>query len=145
MYPMKPTRFYYMMFSGDSPKMANRTRALNQTRGSVLCERLEDAGGLLGQSRGLLGRDGLEPGAGMRFENGRFTPMMWMHMFFMRFAIDIVFLDGGGKVLKVNRNLKPWRVSSMVFGARTALELPAGAASASATEPGDQIQFDPLD
>jgi hypothetical protein len=125
--------------------MANRTRALNQTRGTVLCERLEDAGGLRGQSRGLLGRDGLEPGAGMRFENGRFTPMMWMHMFFMRFAIDIVFLDRGGKVLKVNRNLKPWRVSSMVFGARTALELPAGAASASATEPGDQIQLDPLD
>jgi uncharacterized protein len=125
--------------------MANRTRALNQTRGTVLCERLEDAGGLRGQSRGLLGRDGLEPGAGMRFENGRFTPMMWMHMFFMRFAIDIVFLDQSGKVLKVNRNLKPWRVSSMVFGARTALELPAGAASASATERGDQIQFEPLD
>jgi uncharacterized protein len=125
--------------------MANFVRALNQTRGTVLCERLEDAGGLRGQSRGLLGRDGLEPGTGMRFENGRFTPMMWMHMFFMRFAIDIVFLDRGGKVLKVNRNLKPWRVSSMVFGARTALELPAGAASASATERGDQIQFEPLD
>ena len=124
--------------------MANLIRALNQTRGTVLCERLEDAGGLGGQSRGLLGRDGLEPGSGMLFENGRFTPMMWMHMFFMRFAIDIVFLGRGGKVVKVNRNLKPWRVSSMVFGARLALELPAGAAEASATEPGDQIKFEPL-
>jgi uncharacterized membrane protein (UPF0127 family) len=125
-------------------KMANLIRALNQTRGTVLCERLEDAGGLGGQSRGLLGRDGLEPGSGMLFENGRFTPMMWMHMFFMRFAIDIVFLGRGGKVVKVNRNLKPWRVSSMVFGARLALELPAGAAEASGTEPGDQIKFEPL-
>jgi len=124
--------------------MANLVRALNQTRGTVLCERLEDAGGLSGQSRGLLGRDGLEPGTGMLFENGRFTPMMWMHMFFMRFAIDIVFLGRGGKVVKVNRNLKPWRVSSMVFGARLALELPAGAAEASGTEPGDQIKFEPL-
>jgi uncharacterized membrane protein (UPF0127 family) len=124
--------------------MANLIRALNQTRGTVLCERLEDAGGLGGQSRGLLGRDGLEPGSGMLFENGRFTPMMWMHMFFMRFAIDIVFLGRGGKVVKVNRNLKPWRVSSMVFGARLALELPAGAAEASGTEPGDQIKFEPL-
>ena len=124
--------------------MANLIRALNQTRGTVLCERLEDAGGLGGQSRGLLGRDRLEPGTGMLFENGRFTPMMWMHMFFMRFAIDIVFLGRGGKVIKVNRNLKPWRVSSMVFGARLALELPAGAATASATEPGDQIKFEPL-
>ena len=124
--------------------MANLIRAVNQTRGTVLCERLEDAGGLGGQSRGLLGRDGLEPGTGMLFENGRFTPMMWMHMFFMRFAIDIVFLGRGGKVVKVNRNLKPWRVSSMVFGARLALELPAGAAEASGTEPGDQIKFEPL-
>jgi uncharacterized membrane protein (UPF0127 family) len=124
--------------------MTNLIRALNQTRGTVLCERLEDAGGLGGQSRGLLGRDGLEPGSGMLFENGRFTPMMWMHMFFMRFAIDIVFLGRGGKVVKVNRNLKPWRVSSMVFGARLALELPAGAAEASGTEPGDQIKFEPL-
>jgi len=124
--------------------MANLIRALNQTRGTVLCERLEDAGGLGGQSRGLLGREGLEPGTGMLFENGRFTPMMWMHMFFMRFAIDIVFLGRGGKVVKVNRNLKPWRVSSMVFGARLALELPAGAAEASGTEPGDQIKFEPL-
>jgi uncharacterized protein len=124
--------------------MANFVRALNQTRGTVLCERLEDAGGLGGQSRGLLGRDSLEPGTGMLFENGRFTPMMWMHMFFMRFAIDIVFLDRRGKVVKVNRNLKPWRVSSMVFGARVALELVAGAAEASATEPGDQIRFEPL-
>ena len=124
--------------------MANFVRALNLTRGTVLCERLEDAGGLGGQSRGLLGRDGLEPGTGMLFENGRFTPMMWMHMFFMRFAIDIVFLGRGGKVVKVNRNLKPWRLSSMVFGARVALELPAGAAEASGTEAGDQIRFEPL-
>jgi uncharacterized membrane protein (UPF0127 family) len=123
--------------------MANVVRALNQTRGTVLCERLEDAGGLGGQSRGLLGRDGLEPGTGMLFENGRFTPMMWMHMFFMRFAIDIVFLDRRGKVLKINRNLKPWRVSSMVFGAGSALELAAGAAAESATQAGDQIRFEP--
>ena len=124
--------------------MANLIRALNQTRGTVLCERLEDAGGLGGQSRGLLGRDGLEPGTGMLFENGRFTPMMWMHMFFMHFAIDIVFLDRSGKVARINRNLKPWRVSSMVFGARFAIELPAGAAEASATESGDQIRFEPV-
>ena len=73
-------------------------RAVNQTRGTVLCARLEDAGGLAGQGRGLLGRDGLEPGTGMLFENGRFTPFMWMHMFFMRFAIDIVFIGRGDTV-----------------------------------------------
>jgi uncharacterized membrane protein (UPF0127 family) len=119
-------------------------RALNQSRGTVLCAQLENAGGVAGQSKGLLGREGLEPGAGMLFENSRFTPMMWMHMFFMRFAIDIVFLGRGDKVIKINRQLRPWRVSAMVFGARRALELEAGAAEKSSTQVGDQILFETI-
>ena len=119
-------------------------RALNQSRGTVLCARLENAGGVAGQSKGLLGRDGLEPGAGMLFENSRFTPMMWMHMFFMRFAIDIVFLGRGDKVIRISRQLRPWRVSAMVFGARRALELEAGAAEKSSTQVGDQITFEAI-
>ena len=120
-------------------------RAVNQTRGTVLCARLENAGGLAGQGRGLLGRAGLEPGTGMLFENGRFTPFMWMHMFFMRFAIDIVFLGRGNLVIRINRRLKPWRVSSVVFGARKALELPAGASDESSTQAGDQIVFEAIE
>jgi len=119
-------------------------RALNQSRGTVLCARLENAGGVAGQSKGLLGRDGLEPGSGMLFDNSRFTPMMWMHMFFMRFTIDIVFLDRGDKVIRISRQLRPWRVSAMVFGARRALELEAGAAEKSSTQVGDQITFEPI-
>jgi uncharacterized membrane protein (UPF0127 family) len=122
--------------------MANLVRALNQTRGTVLCERLEDAGGLGGQSRGLLGRDRLEPGTGMLFENGRFTPMMWMHMFFMRFAIDIVFLDRQDTVVRISHALKPWRMSPVVFGAAKAIELEAGAALRSDTRVGDSIAFE---
>ncbi len=110
----------------------------------MLCARLENAGGLGGQSRGLLGRDGLDPGTGMLFDNGRFAPLMWMHMFFMRFAIDIVFLGRGNTVIRINRRLRPWRVSSIVFGARKALELPAGAADESSTQVGDQITFEPV-
>lgn len=125
--------------------MTKVVRAVNQTRGTVLGERLENAGGLGGQSRGLLGRDGLDPGTGMVFENLGLLPLMWMHMFFMRFAIDIVFLDSSGVVLKVNANLKPWRLSSMVLGARTALELLPGAAERSSTQAGDVIVLEPLD
>ena len=121
------------------------TRALNQSRGTVLCARLENAGGLAGQGRGLLGRDGLEPGTGLLFENGRFTPFMWMHMFFMRFAIDIVFLGRGDTVIKINRRLRPWRVSSVVFGARKALEIGAGASEESSTKVGDHIVFESID
>jgi uncharacterized protein len=125
------------------PTPQSPLRAVNQSRATVLCARLEYAGGLGGQSRGLLGRDGLEPGMGMLFDKGRFTPFMWMHMFFMRFAIDIVFLGRGNAVIRINRRLRPWHVSSIVFGARKALELPAGAADESSTQVGDQISFEP--
>ena len=123
--------------------MNSRLRAVNQTRGALLCAKLENAGGLAGQSRGLLGRDGLDADEGMLFVPGRFEPFMWMHMFFMKFAIDIVFLGRGDRVLKIDRELKPWRVSSIVFGARKAIELPAGAAKLSDTEVGDVLEFEP--
>ncbi len=114
-------------------------RAINRTRGTTLCEHIEDAGGVAGKSRGLLGRDGLEAGHGMLFERGRFEPFMWMHMFFMRFAIDIVFLDANDTVIRISHALKPWRVSAVVFGANRALELEAGAAIRSDTRIGDSI------
>lgn len=115
-------------------------RVLNRSKSTVVCEQLEVARSMGEQSRGLLGRDGLAPKAGMLFE-GSWLPLMWMHMFFMRFAIDIVFLDRSNRVLRVNHYLKPWRVSSMVFGARRALELEAGACAASSTTAGDQLEI----
>jgi uncharacterized membrane protein (UPF0127 family) len=123
-------------------KRAANLRAVNQTRATVLCERLEEAGGMMGKSRGLLGRDRLEAHAGLLFEAARFEPFMCMHMLFMRFAIDIVFLNRQGRAIRIDHNLRPWRISSIVWGARKVLELPAGAAARSQTEVGDQIIFE---
>ena len=117
-------------------------RAINQTRATVLCERLEKAGGMAGKSRGLLGRDGLEADAGMLFEAGRLEPFMCMHMWFMRFPIDIVFLNRHGRVIRINHNFRPWRISSVVWGARRVLELPVGAVARSQTSVGDQVIFE---
>jgi uncharacterized membrane protein (UPF0127 family) len=119
--------------------MIQSMRALNRTRGTVLCQQLESAGGLAGQGRGLLGRDGLASNSGMLFVSS--LPLMWMHMFFMRFPIDIVFLDREGRVLHICHQLEPWRLSPIVWRARKALELRAGAASASFTQPGDIIEL----
>lgn len=114
-------------------------KAINQTRGVVLCARLEPAGGVAGKSRGLLGRERLDDDAGMLFEAGRLEPFMWMHMFFMRFPIDIVFIDRRDRVIRISHELKPWRVSALVWGARRALELAAGAARRTDTRIGDRV------
>jgi len=123
-------------------KRSANLRAVNQTRATVLCEHLEEAGGMTGKSRGLLGRDSLAAQAGMLFEAGRLEPFMCVHMMFMRFAIDVVFLNRQGRAIRIDRDLRPWRISSIVWGACKALELAAGAAARSQTELGDQIIFE---
>jgi uncharacterized protein len=80
--------------------------------------------------RGLLGRDGLEPGTGMLIDA---APSVMT--FFMRFPIDVVFLDRDRKVVGVRHGLRPWRVA----GARravAALELSAGTAAGAGIEEG---------
>ena len=54
--------------------------------------------------RGLIGRRGLGPGKGMLI-----TKCNCIHTFFMRFPIDATFLDRKGEVVKVVRNIRPWR------------------------------------
>ncbi|MGE6487438.1 DUF192 domain-containing protein [Paenisporosarcina sp. NPDC076898] len=53
-------------------------------------------------------------------------PCNSVHMFFMRFPIDVVFLDSSNKVVKGVSDLKPWRIVPPVSGAHSALELPTG-------------------
>jgi uncharacterized protein len=112
----------------------------NQTRGTVLCARATLARGFRGRIRGLLGRRQLSSDEGMLFE-AEPLPLMWMHTLFMTFPIDIVFLDRGDVVIKVQSSLKPWRLSPIVFGAHKAVELAAGAAMRTGTDVGDLISF----
>lgn len=71
------------------------------------------------RTRGLLGRTGLEPGAGMLFEGTNS-----IHMLFMRFPIDVLYLDKEQRVVKMVHNLAPWRFSA-ARRARWTVELPA--------------------
>ena len=89
--------------------------------------------------RGLLGRDGLDPGRGMLL-----TPEPSVHMLFMRFPIDVVFLDRDHKVVGIRNDLRPWRAAG-ARGAYASLELPAGAAAAAGIEEGDVLTIEDLE
>jgi uncharacterized membrane protein (UPF0127 family) len=77
----------------------------------------------------------------MLFEAEPLLPLMWMHTFFMRFPIDIVFLGRRDIVIGIEPSLQPWRCSALTFGARKALELSAGAVSRTGTQVGDTLRF----
>ena len=97
--------------------------ALANDDGTVVCERCLLAETPLARMRGLLGRSGLPAGEGLLLR-----PAASIHMAFMRFPIDAVFLDSTDRVVKVVAELKPWRMAAC-RGARAVLELPAGEAS----------------
>jgi uncharacterized protein len=115
---------------------AAHVRVENVTRGSVVADRVRIARSMRDRTVGLLGRDTLAADEGLWIER---SPSI--HMFFMRFAIDAVFVDAAGRVTKVVPELKPWRVVWWAPGARDCLELAAGAASQSDTRPGDELRL----
>ncbi len=109
----------------------------NVTRGSSLGDAIETADSSGDRMKGLLSRQGLEPGTGMWI-----VPCEGIHTFFMKFAIDVIYIDRKKKVRKTLRGLGPWKVS-FCLSAHSVLELPAGAVEASGTQRGDQLEFGP--
>ena len=63
-----------------------------------------------------------------------------IHMFFMNFPLDVVFMDRLGLVISTHRGIKPWRVIAYVGGADSVMELPAGALAEVEIAKGDQMQ-----
>jgi uncharacterized protein len=88
--------------------------------------------------RGLLGRRTLPAGEGILLR-----PASSIHMFFMAFAIDVVWLDRDLEVLGVTSELGPWRTSCR-RGAHAALELAAGECERRGLRPGDRLQLVPV-
>jgi uncharacterized membrane protein (UPF0127 family) len=64
-------------------------------------------------------------------------------MWLMRFSIDAVFVDPAGRVVRVAERLSPWRAVVMARGAEEVIELPAGTASETGTQAGDELVFEP--
>jgi uncharacterized membrane protein (UPF0127 family) len=112
-------------------------RVRNDTRGTEVAARVQRADRLWDRLVGLLGRRSLDQGEGLWIE-----PCNSVHMFGMRFAIDVVFVDASSRVVAVVDTLRPWRMTLPVPGARSALELPAGAAARSGTVAGDLLTME---
>ena len=119
-----------MAVSGRRSRRLPRTVRIVAGDGIEVCSRCEVAESTIARMRGLLGRDGLGPGEGM-FIN----PAPSVMTFFMRFPIDVVFVDKAQTIVKIAHSLAPWKTAG-ARGAAAALELPAGTAAALRLEPG---------
>jgi uncharacterized membrane protein (UPF0127 family) len=112
----------------------------NLTRNTLVADGADAATTFAARLRGLVGQPTLPRGTALWL-----TPCRGVHTWFLRAPIDALFLDGRGRVLHVEARLRPWRTSGWHRRAEGVLELPAGAAAASLTHPGDQLELEPCD
>jgi len=106
----------------------------NATKDSIAVENLEIAESFGSRLTGLLGRSELPEGTALLLIDTKS-----IHMFFMRFAIDAVFLDDAMQVVKIVPELGVWRTAACREAKHT-LELPAGAAAKAGIEIGDVLK-----
>jgi uncharacterized membrane protein (UPF0127 family) len=115
--------------------MASFATVVNAERGEVVCERCLVADAPVARLRGLLGRDDLPPGEGVLLR-----PASAVHMAFMRFSIDAVFLGRDLDVIDVVSGLRPWRIAGR-RGSHAVLELATGEGERRSIRPGDRLRL----
>jgi uncharacterized membrane protein (UPF0127 family) len=107
-------------------------------QGEVVTPLLFKADTMWTRMRGLLGRGGLAPSEGLWI-----SPCNSIHMFFMRFPIDAIFIDERLQVTRVCEDVKPWRIARGGKHAHSVLELPPGKAAFFNIRVGDKLQIVP--
>lgn len=109
-------------------------KIFNKTKNTLLAEEVVLANNLLTRMQGLLGKREMKKGQALIL-----NPCDSVHTFFMRFTIDVIFVDRQQKVDLAISCLKPWRLSPVCWKAKFAIELPCGVIKDSHTEKGDEI------
>lgn len=119
-----------------SPRAEHDTTAQLMRDDAIIVRKLRIASSMLSRMRGLLGRTALDPNEGLWI-----TPCTSIHMMFMRFAIDAVFIDNHQQIVRIHECVKPWRLARGGRGARSVLELPAGTVTRHTLTIGDRLRI----
>ena len=112
-------------------------RLINQTKNSILAEEVFLADTSLKRLKGLLGKKLLPSGQALIIR-----PCSSVHTFFMRFAIDVIFVNKQDQIIRVIPDLKPFSMTRPYFHAAYVVELPVGVIKSTASLPGDTLKLD---
>ncbi len=115
---------------------ARAIKVLNLTRQTAVADRVQLAGEGQSRRKGLLGRDSLAGGEGLWI-----VPCEAVHTFWMRFPIDLIYLDRKHQVLKIRSHVRPWRLSACLR-AHSVIELPSGTVVNTRTMRGDTLAIE---
>jgi uncharacterized membrane protein (UPF0127 family) len=112
------------------------SKVVNKRTGETVATAVSEAANPWQAFKGLMFRKDLPSGHGMVFR-----PARGIHTQFMRFPIDLIFLDKGDRVVKVRPAMAPWRFD--FTNADAVIEMKAGTAQMAGIEPGDELVFVP--
>ncbi len=110
---------------------------LNSSKDTTIATDAKTADTFITRMVGLLKHEKLDRGEGLLI-----THCNSLHMFFMKFAIDVIFIDKSNQVVGVVENIKPSRLSKVYWKAASAIEVPIGVIGDSKTSVGDTIHFE---
>jgi len=110
---------------------------INETRNGVLADKATYAGTFWSRLRGWMGKRQAQPGEALIL-----YPCRSVHTFWMRFPIDVLFLDRQGFVVYTLETVRPFSVSPVVRPARTVIELPPGIIRQTSTRVGDVVRIE---
>jgi hypothetical protein len=108
-------------------------RLIDASTGTIIAHQVEAAFDSASRRHGLLGREQWATGRALVL-----APCAAVHTCFMRFPIDVLFVDRRGRVRKVAEHLKAWRIAASPR-AFAAIEMAAGSAAAAGVRPGSRV------
>ncbi|MCM8801108.1 MAG: DUF192 domain-containing protein [Candidatus Omnitrophica bacterium] len=111
-------------------------KIINKTKNNILAEEVIMADTVFKRIKGLLGRKEIKKGQALIIK-----PCNSIHTFFMRFSIDVIFVDKDNRIIETIISLKPFRLTRLYPRAAFVIELPAGVIQASLTQTGDILWF----
>ncbi len=111
-------------------------RIINKTKDFVLAEEGHFANTMFTRIKGLLGKKALPIGQALILARCNS-----IHTMFMKFPIDVLFVDKDYRVIKIITSFAPFRISGIYLRASFTIELPAGIVESSSTSVGDIIHF----
>lgn len=109
-------------------------KLVNQTRNQTILDNLELAKSTLSRMKGLLGRSELHPEQGLWIK-----PCNSIHTWFMKFPIDVIFVDKKLMVKSIHHKVGPWKLVVPKWGSYSVFEIEAGRASQTQIQVGDQL------
>lgn len=111
-------------------------KVYNSTQNNIIADDVKMADNFVTRTFGLIPKSSLKEGEGLLIK-----PCCSIHTFFMRFEIDVLFVNKKNEIVALYKNVKPWRILPIHLASHYVIELTAGEITAKEIKKGDILSL----